>query len=138
MVWPEMLLLTYHSHQLSRPTVFHLSIVPFFSYIKRATVQPHHMCATLNQCLLNIYCCCVGTEDTKINKTVLTLKELTISHGEQTYIYKIQQVDIFHSFNKYLLIIHYLPGLRRRTEQRAAKSHEHRSQAGVCSSAQRK
>lgn len=44
LVWAEMLLLTYHGHQLSRPTVFHLSIVSFFSYIKRATAQPHRVC----------------------------------------------------------------------------------------------
>lgn len=54
--------------------------------------------------------CLVSTEGTKMNKTIFTLKQLTISHEEQTCICMLWQGSIFHSFNKYLLIIYYLPG----------------------------
>lgn len=63
-----------------------------------------------------------------MSKTVLAQQDLTISHGEQTCMYIVQQGVIYHSFNKHLSIIYYVPGLGRRAEQGVAKSPEYRSQ----------
>lgn len=63
--------------------------------------------------------CLVSTEGTKINKTILTLKQLTISHGEQTCMYN-ATARLYFSFIQQVFLDHLLPARLQvyRAEQR--------------------
>lgn len=70
-----------------RPTVFYHLIVWFFPYMRGATAQPHNLCGTLNHCLLTICWAVLALKIQKWSKGVLTLQDLTVSHGEQSCTY---------------------------------------------------
>ena len=55
--------------------------------------------------------CCFDTEDAKMNKTVFTLQDLNLPGRTDLHVHNAISI-MFHSFNKYLLIINYLPGIR--------------------------
>lgn len=73
LAWPAMVLLAGHSHQLSRPPFFHLSVVVHFS--PHSDTQPHDTCAPLSNH--------AASADPNKNPTVFAPREIASPTGDR-------------------------------------------------------